>query len=37
LFNSEEAYKMFLRVGREFYYFWKDDLNARNQIQVAHA
>jgi general secretion pathway protein D len=32
-----EAYKMFLRVGREFYYFWKDDLNARNQMQVAHA
>lgn len=37
LFNSEEAYKMFLRVGREFYYFWKDDLNARNQMQLAYA
>jgi hypothetical protein len=35
LFKSEEAYKMFLRVGREFYYFWKDDLNARNQMQFA--
>ncbi len=37
LFSSEEAYKMFLRVGREFYYFWKDDLNARNQMQLAYA
>ncbi len=37
LFKSEEAYNMFLKVGREFYYFWKDDLNAKNQMQPAFA
>jgi hypothetical protein len=37
LFKSEEAYNMFLKVGREFYYFWKDDLSARNQMQAAYA
>ena len=37
LFKSEEAYNMFLKVGREFYYFWKDDLSARNQMQPAYA
>ncbi len=37
LFKSEEAYNMFLKVGREFYYFWKDDLSARNQMQPTYA
>jgi hypothetical protein len=37
LFTTEEAYNMFLKVGREFYYFWKDDLNVGNKTQAAYA
>lgn len=35
LFTSEEAYNIFLKVGREFYYFWKGDLSASDQVQPA--
>ena len=28
LFSSNEAYKVTLKVGREFYYFWKGDVHA---------
>lgn len=37
LFTSEEAYNIFLKVGREFYYFWKGDVVAQNQMQPAFA
>jgi len=37
LFTSEEAYNIFLKVGREFYYFWKGDFAAANQAQLALA
>jgi hypothetical protein len=33
LFTSEEV-NIFLKVGREFYYFWKGDSNASNQVQM---
>ena len=32
LFSSNEAYKVTLKVGREFYYFWKGDVNATNLV-----
>ncbi len=34
LFTSEEAYNIFLKVGREFYYFWKGDSTAPNLVQL---
>ena len=37
LFKSEEAYNIFLKVGREFYYFWKDDIDAKDKMQPALA
>jgi hypothetical protein len=37
LFTSEEAYNIFLKVGREFYYFWKGDLSAPDQVHPAFA
>lgn len=33
LFTTEEV-NIFLKVGREFYYFWKGDSNASNQVQM---
>lgn len=35
LFKSEEAHHTFLNVGREFYYFWKGDVNAAQQLAMA--
>jgi len=32
LFTLDETHHMFLKVGREFYYFWKGDASASNQI-----
>jgi hypothetical protein len=32
-FTAEEV-NIFLKVGREFYYFWKGDSNAPNQVQM---
>lgn len=32
-FTTEEV-NIFLKVGREFYYFWKGDLNAPKQVQM---
>lgn len=32
LFTIDEAHHMFLKVGREFYYFWKGDASASNQV-----
>ncbi|MDI1299993.1 hypothetical protein [Methylotenera sp.] len=37
LFSSNEAYKVILKVGREFYYFWKGDVNAADLDQHVHA
>lgn len=37
LFSSAEAYKVSLKVGREFYYFWKGDASAPNFMQPALA
>lgn len=37
LFSSAEAYKVSLKVGREFYYFWKGDSIAKNPLQPALA
>ncbi|HNV88861.1 MAG TPA: hypothetical protein PKL53_07845 [Methylotenera sp.] len=37
LFTSEEAYNNFLKVGREFYYFWKGDSNAPEQVKLNQA
>jgi hypothetical protein len=37
LFTSEEAYNIFLKVGREFYYFWKGDSTAPNLVQFNQA
>jgi hypothetical protein len=34
LFTSEEAYNIFLKVGREFYYFWKGDSSAPDQVKL---
>ena len=33
LFSSNEAYKVTLKVGREFYYFWKSDVHAADLAQ----
>lgn len=33
LFSSNEAYKVTLKVGREFYYFWKSQVNTANLAQ----
>ena len=33
LFSSNEAYKVTLKVGREFYYFWKGDVHATDLTQ----
>ncbi len=35
LFTTDEAHHTFLNVGREFYYFWKGDGNAMNQLAMA--
>jgi hypothetical protein len=32
LFTMEETHHMFLKVGREFYYFWKGDSEADKQV-----
>lgn len=32
LFTMKETHHMFLKVGREFYYFWKGDSNAASQV-----
>lgn len=37
LFSSNEAYKVTLKVGREFYYFWKNDVHTGNFTQPALA
>lgn len=37
LFSSTEAYKVSLKVGREFYYFWKGDSRAPNHMQYTLA
>jgi hypothetical protein len=37
LFSTEEAYKVFLKVAREFYYFWRGDFSAPNKTQPAFA
>lgn len=39
LFSSNEAYKVTLKVGREFYYFWKRDVHANdlNKLELAIA
>ncbi|MDO9206015.1 hypothetical protein [Methylotenera sp.] len=37
LFSSAEAYKVSLKVGREFYYFWKGDSRAPSLMQPALA
>lgn len=37
LFSSNEAYKVTLKVGREFYYFWKGDVHADDFAQPALA
>lgn len=39
LFSSNEAYKVTLKVGREFYYFWKNDIHATDlsQPELAYA
>jgi hypothetical protein len=35
LFTSDETHHTFLNVGREFYYFWKGDQNAAQQLALA--
>jgi hypothetical protein len=37
LFTSDEANKVTLKAGREFYYFWKGDVNASSMVQPALA
>jgi len=37
LFSSNEAYKVSLKVGREFYYFWKGDVHTTDFEQPALA
>jgi hypothetical protein len=35
LFTTDETHHAFLNVGREFYYFWKGDGNAMQQLAMA--
>lgn len=36
LFTMEETHHLFLKVGREFYYFWKGDSSADKQVLRNH-